>query len=82
MGLAIENRKVTSKLYDKRDAFSFSVVRLPFKCSNIPSKMFYATIGAEVLRIGKATSKYDFFPPKCAHFTIEDEKTRRRRIWN
>ena len=61
LGLHIDNRIITSKLYDKRDAFNFSVVRLPYKCSNIPCKMFYATIGAEVLRIGKATSKYDFF---------------------
>ena len=59
--MAIKDKKVTSKLYDKRDAFNFSVVRLPYKCSNIPSKMFYATIGAEVLRIGKATSEYNFF---------------------
>ena len=61
MAMEIENKKITSKLYDKRDAFNFSVVRLPYKCSNIPSKMFYATIGAEVIRIGKATSKYYFF---------------------
>ena len=61
LGMAIKDKKVTSKLYDKRDAFNFSVVRLPYKCSNIPSKMFYATIGAEVLRIGKATSEYNFF---------------------
>ena len=61
MGLIITNKKVTSKLYDKRDAFNFSVVRLPYKCSNIPSKVFYATIGAEVLRIGKATPSYDSF---------------------
>ena len=32
--------------------------RLPYKCSNIPSEMFYATISAEVLRIARATSKY------------------------
>ena len=61
MGLAVENRCITTKLYDKRDAFRFPVIRLPHKCSNIPSKMFYATIGAETLRIGKATSKYEFF---------------------
>ena len=52
---------MTSKLFDKRDAFKISAVRPPYKCSNIPGKMFYATIGAEVLRIGKATSNYDNF---------------------
>ena len=29
------------KLFDKRDAFPFHIVRFPFKCSNLPSKMFY-----------------------------------------
>ena len=30
---------------------------MPFYCSNIPSKMFYGSIGAEFLRISRATSK-------------------------
>ena len=34
---------------------------MPYKRSNIPQKMFYATIGAEVLRICRATSNYDSF---------------------
>ena len=51
-----------TKLYDKRDTFKFSVVRMPYKSSNnIPQMMFYATIGAEVLRICRATSNYDSF---------------------
>ena len=61
LGLSVNDGVVTSKLYDKRDAFNFSVVRLPYKCSNIPIKMYFATIGAEILRICKATSEYDFF---------------------
>ena len=61
LAMAIEDRQIMTNLYDKRDAFGFSVVRLPYKCSNIPSKMFYSTITAEVLRIAKATSKYVYF---------------------
>ena len=34
---------------------------MPFKCSNIPYKIFYSTISAEVLRICRATSSYLFF---------------------
>ena len=34
---------------------------MPYKRSNIPQKMFYATISAEVLRICRATSHYKFF---------------------
>ena len=29
---------------------------MPFSSSNLPSKIFYSAIGAEVLRIGRATS--------------------------
>ena len=61
MGLQVVSNIFESKLYDKRNAFKFSVVRLPYKCSNIPSKMFYATMGAEVLRIARATSVYAYF---------------------
>ena len=37
------------------------VVCMPFKCSDMPYKMFYSTIIAEVLRICRATSSYLFF---------------------
>ena len=50
-----------TRLYDKRDAFRFSAVRMPYKCSNMPYKMFYSTINAEVLRIFRATCNYTFF---------------------
>ena len=33
---------------------------MPYKRSNIPQKMFYANIGAEVLRICRATSNVFF----------------------
>ena len=36
----IKDRVLISKLYDKREAFKFSVVRMPFKCSNMPYKIF------------------------------------------
>ena len=61
LALAVQEGIINTKLFDKRDAFNFSVVRMPFKCSNIPNKMFYSTIGAEVLRICRTTSHYKFF---------------------
>ena len=61
LDLKVENRIFNSWLYDKRDTFHFSVVRMPYKCSNMPYKMFYSTISAEVLRICRATSSYSFF---------------------
>ena len=61
LALAVTEGVIDTKLFDKRDAFNFSVVRMPYKCSNIPCKMFYSTIGAEALRICRATSHYNFF---------------------
>ena len=64
------DNKLETKLYDKRNTFKFSVVRLPYKCSNIPSKMFFSTISAEVLRICRATSTYiDFLHTSNALLT-------------
>jgi hypothetical protein len=54
--LHINDRNIFTKLFDKRDDFPFSIVRLPFKQSNMPSKMFYSSLGAEFLRICRATS--------------------------
>ena len=49
------------KLFDKRDDFPFSIVRLPFASSNIPSTMFYSSIGAEIIRIGRVSSSLENF---------------------
>ena len=61
MEITVLNGKFDHKLYDKRDAFNFSIVRFPYKESNIPTKMFHSTIGAEALRISRATSSYKSF---------------------
>ena len=34
---------------------------MPYKCSNMPSKIFKATIGGEILRIGRACSTRESF---------------------
>ena len=59
--IKIDNNKFMTSLYDKRDNFNFDIVRMPHKCSNIPSKMFNSTISAELLRISKASTSYCVF---------------------
>ena len=59
LNIFIKNGVFSTKLYDKRDYFDFDIVRLPHRSSNIPSKMFYASIAAECLRICRATSSLD-----------------------
>ena len=61
LDIKIVDSKFSLELYDKRDAFPFSIVRMPYKCSNIPTAMFYSTIAAEVLRIARATTLADSF---------------------
>ena len=65
LDIQIINDKFCLGLYDKRDAFPFSIVRMPFKCSNMPTAMFYSTIGAEVLRIARATTVCEKFVDSC-----------------
>ena len=57
----IENSKFFTCLYDKRDDFNFHIVRMPYKDSLMPKKMFQSTINAEILRVCKATTKYENF---------------------
>ena len=45
------------KLFDKRDAFPFSIVRMPFINSNIPESIFYSALIGEFLRIARSTLK-------------------------
>ena len=59
LNIYITNGVFATKLYDKRDYFDFDIVRLPHRSSNIPCKMFYASIAAECLRICRATSALD-----------------------
>ena len=59
--IKIDNNKFALSLYDKRDNFPFSIVRMPYASSNIPSKVFYSSLGAEILRIGRTTSNRDGF---------------------
>ena len=54
--IKIENGKFVVGLFDKRDDFNFSIVRMPYKHSNLPSSVFYSAIGAETLRIAKASN--------------------------
>ena len=53
------------KLYDKRDAFPFHIIRMPDKKGNIPLHVFYGSIMSEFLRIARATSLFSDFLPRA-----------------
>ena len=59
--LCINEGQIQTSLYDKRNSYNFNVMRIPYKSSITPSKMFFATISAQILRIRRATSSVVLF---------------------
>ena len=55
LDITIKENKFIYKLYDKRDDFPFSIVRMPFMDSNIPESVFYSSLIGEFLRIARST---------------------------
>ena len=53
------------KAFEKRDDFSFAIVRMPFARSNMPTGMFYGSIGAEILRVSRVSSSTENFKSSC-----------------
>ena len=47
--------------YDKGHSFPFSIVRMPDKSSNVTSRIVYSAIGAESLRIARASNNPESF---------------------
>ena len=70
LDINIIDKRFQLKLYDKRDAFPFSIVRMPFLSNNMPTRIFYSTIGSEILRIAKCTTEYTHFVNTCSKLMI------------
>ena len=81
MYIYTENQEFHTKLFDKRDDFSFDNVRMPFYCSNIPSKMFHGSIGAEFLRLSRVTSITEDLPRTCKQLLIKIDPTAPRSFY-
>ena len=56
-----ENSNITTKLYDKRDAFGFHIVNFPFTSSNIPSAPAYGVYASQLIRYARCCSNYSDF---------------------
>ena len=68
LDIAIQQNKFEYQIYDKRNSYNFKIVRFPFYDSNLPAKMFYSSISAEILRICRASSKSQSFFASCSPF--------------
>ena len=65
LDISILNKIFVYKLFDKRDDFPFSIVKMPFLSSNIPYNIFYNTISSEILRIARCSLFYTDFLEKA-----------------
>ena len=55
--LYIDNGKLTTRLYDKRDDFNFPIVNFPFLSSNIPSASAYGVYVSQLIRYARTIFK-------------------------
>ena len=56
-----KNNNITTKLYDKRDAFGFHIVYFPFMSSNFPSASAYVVYASQLIRYAHCCSNYSDF---------------------
>ena len=56
-----KSNNITTKLYDKRDAFGFHTVNFPFMSSNIPSAPAYGVYAPQLIRYAGCCSNYSDF---------------------
>ena len=64
-----ENQHLSTKIYDKRDDFTFSIVNFPFVDGNIPTSPAYGVFVSQLLRYARGSSAYDDFVCRGAHLT-------------
>ena len=64
LDIKISGGEFIYKLFDKRDGFSFLVVHMPYRSSNIPLYIFYGTIMSEIVRIARSTLLLDDLIPR------------------
>ena len=65
LNINTKNKKFAIKLYDKRDDFNFTIVRMPFLSNNMPSRIFYSSFSSELLRIARCTTAKNDFLSSC-----------------
>lgn len=69
MELSMKDRKFSTAVYDKRDAFSFKIVNFPHLDSNIPTKPAYGVYISQLVRIGRICDSYHSFHTRHHHLT-------------
>ena len=83
LDLEICDGKIYSKQFDKRDAFSFSIVNYPDLSGNIPAKQSYGVFASQLIRYGRCCMHVEDFISRTkrliSKLTSQGFKTRRLR---
>ena len=61
LGIKIKDGKFKVGLFDERDSFPFSIVRMPDRSGNVVSNIVYFEIGPKSLKIARANNNPDWF---------------------
>ena len=61
LSIIIEYKKFKTQLYDKRDTFPFSIVRMSHLDSYIPLNIYYTSISSEIVGFVRTTSEINAF---------------------
>jgi hypothetical protein len=62
-----DNGQLSTKIYDKRDDFSFKIINFPNMCSNIPASPAYGVHISQLIRYARASSNYSDFLKRHLH---------------
>ena len=76
LNLSITNGIVTSKIYDKRDAFNFEIVNFPFLDGDVPNSPSYGVYISQLIRFARLCSHVDDFDNRNLIFNCLVIKTR------
>ena len=69
--LYIDNGKLATRLYDKRDDSNFPIVNFPFLTSNIPAAPAYGVYVSQLIRYARVCSNYQDFMERGKVFTTK-----------
>ena len=69
--LKINNNKICTSLYDKRDDFNFKIVNFPFLSSNIPSSPAYGVFVSQLVRYSRCSSNYLDFVKRSSNLATK-----------
>ena len=54
-------RRLSIKIYDKRDDFNLNIINCPYLCNNIPSSPVYGLYISQLIRYARASTNYSDF---------------------